>query len=80
MNEQAAICSTDRNGGSCFDLIYTLESCQNPVTTLSNLLPARHGTAAPISETSRRAYFSLNSLLQLQGLVERGPKLTLRRQ
>jgi len=64
MNGLPVICSTDRDGGSCIDLIYTLKPGQNPATTLSNLLQARQGTAGPISETSRRVYFSLNSLLQ----------------
>lgn len=64
MNGQPVICSTDRDGGSCIDLIYTLKPGQNPATTLSNLLQARKGTAGPISETSRRVYFSIEALTQ----------------
>lgn len=64
MNGLPVVCSTDRDGGSCIDLIYTLKPEQNPATTLSNLLQARQGTSGPISETSRRAYFSVDALVQ----------------
>jgi hypothetical protein len=64
MNGLPVVCSTDRDGGSCIDLIYTLKPGQNPATTLSNLLQARQGTSGPISESSRRAYFSVDALIK----------------
>lgn len=64
MNGLPVICSTDRDGGSCIDLIYTLKPGQNPASTLSNLLQVRQGKAGPISESSRRVYFSVDELLK----------------
>lgn len=63
MNGLPVVCSTDRDGGSCIDLIYTLKPGQNPATTLSQLLQARQGKSGPISETSRRIYFNIDKLI-----------------
>lgn len=63
INGLPVVCSTDRGGGSCIDLIYTLKPGQNPATTLSQLLQARQGKTGPISETSRRIYFNIDKLI-----------------
>lgn len=63
INGLPVICTTDRKGGSCIGLLYTLKPYQNADATLKELLDIRVKARGPLNETNARLYVSLDELL-----------------
>lgn len=63
LNGLPVICTTDKEGGACDGLLYTLKPGQNASVTLRSLLDIRTKARGPLSETEPRIYLDINTLL-----------------
>jgi len=64
INALPVICTTNRRGGACDGLLYTLKPGQNATATLRNLLEIRVKARGPLNETTSRLYVSLDELMK----------------
>ena len=64
INGLPVICTTNRRGGACDGLLYTLKPGQNATATLRNLLEIRVKARGPLNETTSRLYVSLDELMK----------------
>ena len=70
MNRQPVICTSDRQGGACQNLLFTLKHTSNPGRTLQELMEVRVQAAGPLNETTSQVYINLNDFLDTSPLLD----------
>jgi len=63
MNGQPVICTTDKDGGACDGLVYTLKPDQDPTQTLKDLLEVKTLKGGPLNETTPRLYIKMSDVM-----------------
>lgn len=63
MNNQSVVCTTDREGGSCMNLLFTLKPGSSAGQTLRNLLAVRVRARTPLNESPARVYIDMKEYL-----------------
>ena len=63
MNGQPVICTTDKDGGACDGLVYTLKPDQDPTQTLKDLLEVKTLKRGPLNETTPRLYIKMSDVM-----------------
>ena len=68
MNRQPVICTTDREGGGCQNLLFTLKPNANANDTLKRLLYVRNYGTGALNETEDRVYINMEAFLEQAAL------------
>ncbi|MEM8779839.1 MAG: COP23 domain-containing protein [Cyanobacteria bacterium P01_G01_bin.49] len=63
MNRMPVVCVTDRNGGGCNGLLFTLKPGASASQTLQELMAVRMRTKGPLNETLGRVYINFEDYL-----------------
>lgn len=63
INGENVICTADREGGDCKNLLFTIRPGHSPQATFQNLLAVRHGDGGALTETGSRPYLNIDRLL-----------------
>jgi hypothetical protein len=71
MNGMPVVCTTNQEGGTCQNLLFTLQSGDNAGQTLRNLLAVRNRASGPLNQSTARVYVDMAEYL-LMAPVEPG--------
>lgn len=63
MNRMPVVCVTQREGGDCAGLLFTLKRGSSPNQTLQDLLAVRYQARGPLNETNQRVYINMEDYL-----------------
>ncbi|EAZ90505.1 COP23 domain-containing protein [Crocosphaera chwakensis] len=63
MNRMPVVCVTQRQGGGCEGLLFTLKPGTDPTQTLKQLMAVRFRSSGPLNETSGRVYINFEDYL-----------------
>lgn len=63
LNGENAICTAEREGGDCKNLLFTVRPGRNPQVTLQKLIAIRHNSNEALTETGKRPYLNVDKLL-----------------
>jgi Circadian oscillating protein COP23 len=63
INNENVICTANREGGDCTELLFTVKPGVNPQVTLQKLIAIRHGSNEALTETGKRPYLNIDKLL-----------------
>jgi hypothetical protein len=70
INRQPVICTSDRQGGTCQDLLFTLKQTSNPSQTLQELMNVRVRASGPLNETSEKIYVDMGNFLETAPVLD----------
>ncbi|ACB50427.1 hypothetical protein cce_1077 [Crocosphaera subtropica ATCC 51142] len=63
MNRMPVVCVTQKQGGSCEGLLFTLKPGSDPTQALKQLMAVRVHASGPLNETSGRVYINFEDYL-----------------
>jgi Circadian oscillating protein COP23 len=64
MNGMSVVCTTDHDGGTCKNLLFTLKAGSNAGQTLRDLLQVRTHATGPLNQSEARVYINMDEYLQ----------------
>jgi Circadian oscillating protein COP23 len=76
INRMSVVCTTDREGGSCQNLLFTLKAGANAGQTLRDLLNVRTHATGPLNQSESRVYIDMDNYLQTAPLEGESPANT----
>jgi hypothetical protein len=76
INGMSVVCTSDREGGSCKNLLFTLKAGSNAGQTLRDLLNVRTHATGPLNQSESRVYINMSDYLQTAPLDGETPANT----
>ncbi len=76
MNGMPVVCTTNQEGGTCQNLLFTLKEGANAGQTLRDLLQVRTHATGPLNQSEARVYINMQDYLETAALNGEAPTNT----